>query len=286
MKRVSPGLLQGCHDLLVLTKNQSLTLPAIRSSFAHFSNLATEHVVEACQVFNWLETSTSGIASPTSGGERLLAQVGYEAMLRRALLDYIDTIRPPWIQNASYGRSRVLAFLPNDIAQVFVEADLVDASSQDIVEFWDELAARARGQKNGRLNQIGRAGERLTLAFEEVRTGAKPRWTSIENNADGYDVLSIVAPNDPRKLSIEVKTSRVGLRGSFFLTRNEWDRAVEAEAHLFHLWDISREDRPLLAAVPIIEMQSNVPRDQGLGTWQQLEVPLEAFRNDFRSVRP
>lgn len=281
MKRLSPGLLQGCFELLTLTTKHTLTLPALELSFTRFSGLPTEQIVEACQTLNWLEASISGAASPTPSGERLLAQVGYEAMLRRAILDYIDMVRPTWIQNASYGRTRVLSFLPNDLAQVFVEADLADGSSEDVVAFWDEVAARARGQKNDRLTQIGRIGERLTLAFEEARTGAKPRWISIDSNADGYDVLSIVAPDDPRKLSIEVKASRVGLHGSFYLTRNEWDRAEEAEAHLFHLWDVSREHRPLLAVVAISGMHSHVPVDQGLGIWQHIEVPLGAFKDQF-----
>lgn len=284
MKRLSPGLLQGCFELLTLTTKQPLTLPAIQSSFPRFASLPTEQIVEVCQTLNWLEASTSGIASATLVGARLIAEVGYEAMLRRALLDFIDVIRPTWIQNASYGRSRVLSFLPNDIAQVFVEADLAEGSSEDIVAFWDELAAHARGQRNDRLNQIGRIGERLTLAFEEVRTGKKPRWISIDNNADGYDVLSIVALSDPRKLSIEVKTSSVGLQGSFFLTRNEWDRAEEAEAHLFHLWDISTENHPVLAVVPISEMHSQISIDRGLGAWQQIEVPFCAFENEFKGA--
>ena len=78
------------------------------------------------------------------------------------LFDYIDAARPPWIQNASFGRSRVLSFAGSTIAQVFVEANLAHGTDDDVVAFWDALTARARGQKNDRLTEIGRQGERLT----------------------------------------------------------------------------------------------------------------------------
>ena len=127
--------------------------------------------------------------------------------------DYIDVVLPPWVQNASFGRARVLSFAGSEIAQVFVEAGLAHGTDDGVVAFWDELAARARGQKSGRLTAIGRHGERLSLAYEENRTGQKPEWVAIENNADGYDVLSVVGSDNLRQLSIEVKTSTMGLAG-------------------------------------------------------------------------
>ena len=141
-------------------------------------------------------------------------------------------------KNASFGRMKVIAFAGNQIGQVFVEAGLADGTDDDVVAFWDAMAARARGQKNHRLTAIGRQGERLTIDHEEGRTGRKPKWMAIDNNEDGYDVLSIVDTEDPRSLSIEVKSSTMGLSGVFHLSRNESDRAEETENHSFHLWDM------------------------------------------------
>ena len=56
-------------------------------------------------------------------------------MLRQALLDYIDVERPPWVQNATFGRSRVLSFAGNAIAQVFVEAGLAHGTTDEVVDF-------------------------------------------------------------------------------------------------------------------------------------------------------
>jgi hypothetical protein len=162
--------------------------------------------------------------------------------LRQAILDYIEVEKPAWLQSVTYGRKRVLKFVGLQLEQVFSEAGLVDGIDADVISFWDVLAAAARGQKHDQASAIGRRGERLSFEFEARRTGTRPIWISIDNNADGYDVLSVVDREDPRKLSIEVKTSTMGLSGSMHITRNEWDRAMEVENHRFHLWSLRDGD--------------------------------------------
>jgi len=205
-------------------------------------------------------------------------------MLRQALLDYLDAERPPWTQNASFGRARVIAFAGAEIAQVFVEAGLAHGVDDEVVAFWDAMATRARGQKTDRLTAIGRQGERLTIAYEEARTGRKPRWVAIDNSDDGYDVLSVVGVDDSRWLSIEVKTSTMGIAGDFHLTRKEWERAQETDNHLFHLWNIRSIDEPTMAVVAQREMQIHMPSDCGEGTWEMVEIPFRAFQKRFAAV--
>ena len=151
-----------------------------------------------------------GIAKLTPSGARLQSLTGYEPMLRQTLLDDIDVERPSWVQSATFGRMKVIAFAGNQIGQVFVEAGLADGTDRDVVAFWDTIAAIGRGQKDTRLIEIGRNGERLTIAHEEWRTGSKPKWVAIDDNEDGYYVLSIVNKDDSRSLSIEVKSSTMG----------------------------------------------------------------------------
>lgn len=277
----SPGLAQGCFDLLSIASRNTLTFDEIPSSFAYFGSIAASKVVETTQGLRWICANDDGTVGVTSSGSQLLGIVGYEPMLRQALLDYIDVVLPPWVQNASFGRSRVLSFAGSEIAQVFVEAGLAHGTEESVVAFWDEIAARARGQKTGRLTTIGRHGERLTLAYEENRTGQKPEWVAIENNADGYDVLSVVEPDNLRQLSIEVKTSTLGLSGVFHLTRNEWERALESMKHVFHLWDARANVAPRLAVVEPQEMQAHIPTDLGSGSWESVAIPFSAFGSLF-----
>lgn len=280
MLAFSPGLAQGCFELLEIVSRSSLTFPQIHASFAYFGSLPTAKIVAAAQGIGWLRANDEGIASISPSGARLISLVGYQPMLRQALLDYIDTERPPWVQNATYGRSRVIRFAGRELAQVFVEAGLANSTDDEIVAFWDSMAALARGQKNGRLLEIGRLGERLSIAHELARTGRPPKWIAIDNNEDGYDILSVVDSKDIRPLSIEVKTSTLGISGSMHLTRNEWARAQEVENHRFHVWSV-KFNEPALAILTLEVLQVHIPLNAGLGSWEMVEVPLEAFRDQF-----
>ena len=106
----SPGLAQGCFELLGIASRNALTFPQIHASFAYLGSLPTAKVISTAQGLGWLRASDEGIASITPSGSRLLTLAGYEPMLRQALLDYMDIERPPWLQNATYGRSRVIRF--------------------------------------------------------------------------------------------------------------------------------------------------------------------------------
>ncbi len=280
MTAFSPGIIQGCFDLLDMASRMSLSFSQITLSFGRLSGLPVEIVIETAQTLRWLATGGEGFVSLTPAGSKLLMLDGYEQKLRQALLDYIDAIHPPWVQNAIAGRSRVLSFASSDIRQVFVEAGLAHGTEHDVVVFWDMLAARARGQKNIHLTEIGREGERLTLAYEENRTGRRPRWVSIDSNGDGYDILSVLGPGDGTQLSIEVKTTQFGLNGYFHLTMNEWDRALCFENHVFHLWDISGIPKQV-AVLEKSDVEPHVPKNRGRGLWESVEIPYYTFYEKF-----
>lgn len=281
MTAFSPGLAQGCFDLLGIVSRQNLSFVEIHSSFAYLGSIPTAKVLETAQALNWLQADSTGMAELSPSGSRLLGLTGYEAQLRQALLDYIDIERPSWVQNASFGRSRVLSFAGSQIAQVFSEAGLADGTDEAVVAFWDALAARARGQRDDKLNEIGRVGERLTIQFEKERTGRTPRWIAIDNNADGYDVLSVVDALDHKQLTIEVKTSTQGSYGFAMLTRNEWEMAIESDAHVFHLWNLRDPAAPKLAIVSNKNILDHLPNDQGMGSWDCTKIPFAAFKDHF-----
>jgi len=278
---LSPGVAQGCFELLEIVYRSALTFPQIKSSFDRLGSVSSGRVIETAQALNWLQADEHGMVNLTPTGARLRGLSGYEAMLRQALLDYIDVARPAWTQNATFGRKKVIAFAGNQVGQVFVEAGLADGTDEAVVSFWDTLAALARGQKSDRLLAIGRQGERLTMVYEETRTGSKPKWVAVDNNEDGYDVLSIVAAHDPRSLSIEVKTSTLGLSALFHVTRNEWERAELTENHVFHLWDLAPNRQPFLAVISPEELQSHIPSDRGHGRWQTAHVSFDVFGKRF-----
>jgi Domain of unknown function (DUF3883) len=277
----SPGVLQGGMALLDILSRRALTMPQLQLAFPSLGGMPAAQVIEAGFFLRWMRVNPEGMAAATPEGERIRLVEGYEQRLRQAILDYIDAASPPWVQTASFGRKRLLSFAGNQIGQVFLEAGLVDGTDEAVVAFWDDLAARARGQKDDRLNAIGREGERLSIDYERKRTGRVPKWVAIDNNDDGYDILSVVSSDDLRKQSIEVKASMSGLRGSFFLTRNEWECAQEAPAHAFHLWAL---DQGKLAVLTTHDMAEHIAKDRGRGEWRLVEVPLNAFHGCFSPV--
>jgi hypothetical protein len=201
------------------------------------------------------------------------------------LVDFIEVEQPPWFQLVPYGRRETLLQAPPSIRQVFVEAGLAYGDDQDTVRFWDALAARARGLRDGVLTEIGRRGERLTLQYERNRTGVEPKWIALESSSDGYDVLSRVSMFDTKRMTIEVKTSEQGTEfASFHLTRNEWVTALDSMAHRFHLWALAGS-RCQIAVLTIEQVMAHVPDHKGSGVWETLSIPFSVFKeffNDFQ----
>lgn len=284
MISLSPGLAQASFAVLniVARRTHPLLCSEIVAAFPYFGQIDGKTVLATIQALGWLVTDDNDRVTLTTSAKCLLELPNYELRLRQALLDLVDAQNPPWLQSAAFGRSRVLAFAGPGEKQLFVEADLVSSFRDDVVEFWDELATRARGIKDTHLLAIGRKAEKLTIHYEKNRTGVDPKWVSVNNNADGYDVLSIVSGCDTRMLSIEVKGSSRGMAGSLHLTRNEWEMSLNRDCHVFHLWDISSCPSHL-AEVSVETMGKHVPSDVGSGAWELLEVPFSAFSSMFKA---
>jgi len=281
---ISPGAAQAAFELLRLIGQQSLTGPALIEGLRRIGGIASAQVLDLTQSLNWIALDDSGLLTLSTSGGRLLELAGYEAMLAQALLDYAELLSPPWLQNATSGRSRVLSFADMGVKQMIVEAGLAQGADARVVDFWDALAALARGRRDDRLLAIGREGERLTIAYETARTGRAPRWVAIDSNEDGYDILSVREADDPTPLAIEVKTSTLGVRGGAHLSRNEWEVALEVEVHAFHFWAVQPGEAPRLAILSATQLSDHIPIDQGLGGWRDAQVPFSAFEDRFDDV--
>lgn len=283
MTVLSSGILDSSFQMLGMFARTGMTVSGFSMSFPRVGVCRTEDVMEFALGVSWMKPGDSGIIELTTGGKNILSLQNYESRMKQSVLDFVEKFEPAWVQNATYGRKKVLDFVGPDVRQVLVEAGLATGSDRETIRFWDILAARARGQKDVSLAEIGRRGESLTIVHETVRTGREPKWVSVDNNADGYDILSVVAADNPAKLLIEVKATTRGLRGSFYITRNEWERAVEGQFHYFHLWMLEGESdsESSLAIILPNEMAAHVAVDNGAGAWTALEVPFSAFTGHF-----
>lgn len=273
---LSPGLVNSCSELISLIERRPLALVEVRASFASIGVVSSAQATEFSQKMRWIVTNDAGTAEVTRSGHRFLASAADQGRMRQALLDVIEIERPSWVQNAIQGRRRGLDFVNTALAQVFFEGGLVDGTSPDVVEFWDLLSAHARGQRNAAFLSIGRAGERLSIAYETRRTGRKPKWIAVDNNADGFDLPSVVSPESTQKLSIEVKATTVGTTAVMHISRNEWDYAINARSHVFRSWDMAASD-PRLAVLQREDIGNHIPIDNQDGKWQEVTIPFGAF---------
>ena len=281
-RALSPGVAFGCIELLGALTREVLTASEAKS--LTLGSVSSADIVSAAFGLGWIETANDGSIAITVKGARVVSTSDTPKRLRSLVLDHIDATGPPWIQLAPHGRREVLLQAPRGITQIFVEAGLAYGADSETVSFWDALAARARGVRSATLSEIGRTGERLSIEFERRRTGQEPKWVALESNADGYDLLSRLSMDDPRRLTIEVKTSAQGLNGLLHVTRNEWNLAIESLNHIFHLWDV-RSDPPRLAMLDVEAFANHVPRDQGYGEWQSATIPFLVFEAKFTPLR-
>lgn len=279
---LSPGVAYGCFELLETLERTPMPLVAA-NTIGKLGVVSAERVTRCALLLKWIEVNEGGVLVPTLRGQSVRNMPRTEQRLRGAVMDLIQATDPPWVQGARFGRRHVLQYSPPEIAQVCREAGLAEGSSEEVVEFWDVLAARARGLHDVRLNDTGRRGERLSLVYEEKRTGRKANWIALESNEDGYDVLSQVSASDTAKLCIEVKASTMGLAGKFYLTRHEWEAAQTFLRFCMHLWDLSKPT-PKLATVDIEQLSTHVPSDRGEGRWDSVHIPFSSFAPVFAPV--
>ena len=198
--------------------------------------------------------------------------------------DYIRVCNSPWVQLIQHGRKDVLINAPPPITQLFYDADLAESTSDGVVAFWDEMSAFVRSAKDQRLNAIGRTGEKLSLEFEEQRVGKRPKWTALEGNKFGYDLLSQMSSTDALPLKIEVKCSEKPISDAeFFVTRHEWSTALQSTNYLFHVWSIHGGENKL-AVIEIAHLQKHLPKDMGLGSWADSRVPFSLGEGMFEVV--
>lgn len=197
---------------------------------------------------------------------------------RHMLATLIQRTNPWWLRLFPYGRVRVKAALSVKELQCFEAAGLFsDAPGPDIREWWDRLQHDARSKDDEARLRQGREGERLTIQYETRRLRnlgimQPPRWISIDDNTAGYDVHSFDEGRvEPVAKLIEVKScSRRPVE--IFLTRNEWETAMQmAPNYRFHIWILPEEH--LIELTPE-DMEKHVPQDRGDGVWQTTRINL------------
>jgi hypothetical protein len=184
------------------------------------------------------------------------------------------------LELVTYGRDNVIKNLTDDELQVFRNAQLLEKiPDQAIVDWWDDLKQRGRSLLNKKLHAQGRLAERWTIDFEELKTSNlgpqyKPVWMALEGDHFGYDILSFRSnfPSAPLAVLIEVKSFFNPEKPQFYITRNEWQKAVETENnYIFFIWCMADRKHK---AYSHWDIEPHIPKNNGSGEWETALISL------------
>ena len=282
---LSPGLLYSSQKLIEMVSLSPMDRDKFLWSFRTILVSPAEGVLVLATRCGWIGINEQLGLDVTDMGRKVQALPSAEAKLRQQIRDFIQAVQPPWAKLIPAGRAEAMPFMPPSARQCFYESELDKVPpSDEVVAWWDELASAARGRAADYLTEVGRAGERCSIAYEESRVGRRPSWHSLESNKSGYDLLSITETSDPSHLQIEVKASERPISfADFHVTRNEWEVAQTSERYVFHLWSLAASGKRLAVLSPE-QVASHIPTEIGKGRWETVVIPFNAFGNDFRAV--
>ncbi len=189
------------------------------------------------------------------------------------------------------GRERLRTALSSNEAQCLEAGGLFSrAPTPEILEWWDRLAQTVRASDDSRLLAQGRIAEKLSMDYEVRRLSALgisnlPKWIALDDNSAGYDILSYEKGSvEPVAKLIEVK-SCARRPQQIFLTRNEWETAIErAPNYLFHVWILPEEK---LIELTQDDLRAQIPQDRPGGQWQIAKVTLrEEYEKASKLIMP
>ena len=200
----------------------------------------------------------------------------YQTCIKGVLLKH----QPIWVRLMRQGRQRFVKKLDRNDQDIFEAAGLMERPTPlHVVTWWDSVSGYARLLTDQEKLEQGRAAEILSLEHERRRLKGigidlEPEWPGFDDNFAGYDVLSYDhSTGGIANRLIEVKSTTISPM-RFFVTRNEWNKAIQAaDAYIFHIWDMNAAN-PVLRTRSVIEIAPHIPTDNGKGTWTNAQIPV------------
>lgn len=271
----SVGILYASQDFLNLVYSQSGIDNSFPETFTEFSVASPSIVMNLCEHVGWVALKNNKYEITETGREILDCSNPYKA-LRIQIGTLIEKEKPVWLPLLSRGRSEASKYFSNSIFQCFNEAELFSSLTDEIIAWWDKYINLSYEFNSSRNLNIGRKGERLTIAFERKRTVKEPVWQGFESNLVGYDILSVTDVGSSLPLLIEVKTSDTHLSSAaFFLSRNELEVALTSPNYLFYLWCLHPGQK--LFIVRVEDILKHIPNDTGSGKWENVKISYAPF---------
>lgn len=272
-------LLRFLDDKIVRTVGEVRTLYKI-------GDIDVDDLTEMLQKCELITDENENCWGITGSGNYVLEEIkkcNYENAYRIILEKYIILVAPLWSKRIPSGRNEAIIFMTKDEKACFYEASLInDNPTDDEIIWWDHISELMRKVSDENKVKIGRTGEKLTLLYEEKRTGVRPKWMAIDSNLLGYDIKSVCSNNGEQiPLFIEVKTSTAGINEAFcHISSHEWEVSRSAPAYMFYFWSI-RGALYRIATLSKNDLEPHIPYNNNDGTWESVKIPFRVFEEKF-----
>ena len=269
----SVGILYSSQEFLEFVHKERILFADCLGGRGPFELSAIADVANLSARCGWTRIDEDGVCILTEKGLNVTRELTVEKKVRRQILDFIDVEQPKWSVKSSCGRSEALRMFPEPVKQIFDEAGLCEAWTEELIQWWDAFSLKARFLKNSYLHRVGRDAERKSFDHELRRTGRDPVWKSLDTDFAGYDIQSV---DRGAPLYIEVKGSERRFKeADFSVSRHEWEVSCDFPGYCFHLWLLT--GTPRLFVVDAKVMMQYFPQDQLSGRWQNVRIPVSAF---------
>ncbi len=286
MIRLSMNVISSATKLLKYLNDEiARTVDEVRTLYK-IGDIDVEDLTEMLQKCEMIAISNDNCWGITDSGYFVVKEVekcNYENAYRIMLEKYILLVAPLWSKRIPSGRNEAIIFMTKDEKACFFEASLInDNPSDDEILWWDHVSELMRKESDENKVKIGRTGEKLTLLYEEKRTGVKPKWMAIDSNLLGYDVQSICSSEGKQlPLFIEVKTSSLSINEAFcHISSHEWEVSRSAPAYMFYFWSIYGSYNRI-ARVSKKDLEPHIPCNNNDGAWESVKIPFRAFEEKF-----
>lgn len=239
-------------------------------------------ILQKCELLELLNQVEWLVTSPGIYIVEETMRHNYGNAYRKILEKYVLIAEPAWSKRIPYGRNEAAIFMTKDEKACFYEASLLnECPDDDEILWWDSIAETIRKRTADSNMATGRTGERLTIQYEEERTGNKPRWMSIDSNLVGYDILSIESNSSRMPLFIEVKASKDSMNNAHcHITSHEWEISKTAPAYVFYFWHVFNGCNKL-AILNKEEIEAHIPMNNKDGVWESVKIPFSSFEERF-----
>jgi len=279
------GILYRTNDFLSFINNININEEEFHKSFQIFKSIKSIYIIDVSIKCKWIYTNSEGYMKPSDKGKKILDNKNDVLRLRLQIKDILKYYIPPWLTLIKRGRKELARNMTPNEKQCFINANLLEESDFDTIKWWDEFIISAYEQEEQKNLKVGRYGEFLSLIYEEIRTGQKPKLISLDVNYAGYDILSQISKDDKTPLYIEVKCSKSPWnKAKFYLTRNEWEVFSMNQNSRIQLWSVNQEIN--FNTINRDQLQINIPFDSGKGKWENVQIPfnlVDSLKNPFNN---